>query len=72
MKAIDFTIEEDDLKCLYLACKFNNSFSQFVKECKEGYTLYYKRNSENISKYGNPKTFSQWVNGQTIALTYVL
>lgn len=69
MGNIDFTIDEDDLKCLYLACKPKKTFNEFVKDCKQGYTNYHKRNLDDLQRYGNPKTFSQWVNGQVIYLT---
>jgi hypothetical protein len=69
MENIDFTIDEDDLKCLYIACKPIESFNEFVKDCKEGYAYYHKRNLDDLQKYGQPKTFSQWINGQIIYLT---
>ena len=69
MEAINFTIDNNDLKCLFIACDFKKSFSEFVKECEQGYRLYHKRNLDNLQKYGQPKTYSQWINGQTIALT---
>ena len=68
MENMDFTIEKDDLKCLYIACKLTLSFDAFVKECEQNYIEYHKRNLDNLEKYGQPKTYSQWVNGQTIAL----
>lgn len=69
MEAINFTIDNNDLKCLFIACNSKNTFSEFVKECEQGYRLYHKRNLDNLQKYGQPKTYSQWINGQTIALT---
>jgi hypothetical protein len=69
MEAINFTIDNNDLKCLFIACDFKKSFSEFVKECEQGYRLYHKRNLDNLQKYGQPKTYSQWINGQTISLT---
>jgi hypothetical protein len=72
MKNIDFTIDIEDLKCLFIVCTkaFKNvPFDSFVNNCKISYCLYHKRNTENLEKYGSPKTFSQWVNGQIIALT---
>ena len=69
MKNIDFTIERNDLKCLFLHASNRCTFEKFVSEAKQSYSEYHKRNSENLEKYGSPKTFSQWVNGQIIALT---
>lgn len=70
MNTIDFTIDQDDLKCLFLACRdAYKSFAEFVEYSKKGYTEYHKRNSDNTEKYGNPKTYTQWINGQIIALT---
>jgi hypothetical protein len=70
MKNIDFTIDQEDLKCLFIACiNAYKSFDEFVEDSKKSYTEYHKRNLDNLAKYGNPKTFSQWVNGQIIALT---
>lgn len=69
MKNIDFTIDIDDLKCLFVACNAKGSFVKFITETEQSYSEYYIRNLGNPEKYGNPKTFSQWVNGQIIALT---
>lgn len=69
MGNIDLTIDQDDLKCLFIACKPKQSFGEFMKECEQGYLDYHKRNLENLQRYGQPKTYSQWVNGQIIYLT---
>jgi len=70
MGNIDFTIDQDDLKCLFIACRnAYKSFEEFIQDSKKGYTEYHKRNSDNVEKFGNPKTYSQWINGQIIALT---
>lgn len=69
METIDFIIDQDDLKCLFIACKLPVTFENFIKDCKSSYLEYYKRNSENLERYGAPKTYSQWINGQIIALT---
>ena len=69
MEAINFTIDNNDLKCLYIACKLTLSFDVFVKECEQNYLDYHKRNSDNLEKYGQPKTYSQWINSQTLSLT---
>lgn len=72
MKKLDFTIEEQDLRILFLktqSTKFSaDGFNDFINECKKAYSDYYNRNINNVSKYGLPKTYSQWVNGQIIAL----
>ena len=68
MENIDFTIDKKDLKCLYIACKPKENFNEFVKDCQEGYVDYHTRNLDNLQRYGNPKNFSQWVNGQIISL----
>lgn len=66
MKATtDFTIDQDDLKVLFLHTKiaYNGyTFERWCDEIKESYTRFIK---DKI----NPKTFSQWVNGQIIYLT---
>jgi hypothetical protein len=69
MSNIDFTIEEEDLKCLFIACRYNKSFKDFKKECESGYTSYYNRNNNDLQKYGEPKSYSNWINGQTLFLT---
>ena len=64
MKTLNFGIDQEDLKVLYIKVKsaYNNiPFNDFVGECKIVYKEYTK-NKEN------PKTYSQWVNGQIIAL----
>ena len=65
MKTIDFKIDQEDLKALFVLTRFaygNMTFNSWVEECKNSYASFVK-NKEN------PKTFSQWVNGQIIALT---
>lgn len=64
MKNIDFTVDKNDLKCLFIACKINGSFNSFIKECEQAYIEYHERNLNNMQKYGKPKTFSQWINAQ--------
>jgi hypothetical protein len=70
-----FEIDEQDLQILFL--KTNNitlsksGFEGFKQECHESYSNYFHRNLNNLEKYGQPKTFSQWVNGQIIALDYI-
>jgi len=68
MKNIDFTIDQDDLKALFISCKLKTNFDSFENECKQSYADYHKRNLNDPVKYGQPKTFSQWINGQIIAL----
>lgn len=72
MKNPEFTIEDQDLRILFLKTQ-NTKFSaqgyiNFIKECQEGYLDYFNRNMNNLEKYGIPKTYSQWVNGQIIYL----
>jgi hypothetical protein len=69
MNNINLTIDQDDLKCLFIACKLEVSFATFEKDCYNSYRDYYSRNINNVQVYGEPKTFSQWVNAQIIALT---
>jgi hypothetical protein len=72
MSKIDFTIDEQDLRILFLKTsitKFSkDGFENFIKECEFGYVEYYNRNMNNIERYGLPKTYSQWINGQIIYL----
>ena len=69
---IDFNIELQDLRILFLkteSTKFSKEgFKTFAKDCEKSYSEYYQRNINNLEKYGNPKTYSQWVNGQIISL----
>ena len=72
MKNLNFEIENDDLKILYLhTCDAYKlmSFDKWIIESKNAYKEYYNRNLNDLQKYGTPKTFSQWVNGQIISLT---
>lgn len=68
----DLNIELQDLRILFLKSECidfsKQGFESFVIECKKSYLEYYNRNINNINRYGNPKTYSQWVNGQIIAL----
>ncbi len=61
-----FRIDLEDLQTLYLYAKNsycpNLGFEDWKKECKEAYEKY-------LINRVNPKTFSQWVNFQIIALT---
>ena len=70
---IDFTIDQDDLKALYINASFedfgNITFKNWIKITEESYVNYFNRNLSDLQKYGTPKTFSRWVNGQIIALT---
>ena len=68
----DLKIEDQDLRILFLKTqntKFSSDgYKKFIKECEESYLDYFNRNTNNLEKYGTPKTYSQWVNGQIIAL----
>jgi len=62
---IDMKIESEDLKALFLAVRFSlkgQSLKNFCTDCEKSYKEYYK-------KRDNPKSYSQWINGQTIAMT---
>ena len=71
MKA-KFNIENQDLRILFLKTSTttfsSKGFDNFIKECEDAYLNYFNRNINNLEKYGKPKTYSQWVNGQIIAL----
>ena len=63
---MNLVINDDDLKALLLACGGlyrGYTFSQFKAETIEAYKSYFKSKT-------NPLTFSQWVNGQIIAMTH--
>ena len=65
MENTDFKIEENDLKALFVITKFcygQISFNTFKEEIKKDYLVFVKRQNSN-------KSFSEWVNGQIIALT---
>lgn len=65
MTQIDFTIDQNDLKILFLHTRHAYSsitFEKWVIEVKSAYSSF-------IREKENPKTFSAWVNGQIIALT---
>lgn len=68
---MNLTIDSDDIKILYLKCDFiqkSHNLEQFANYCKQSYKQYFDRNTHNIERYGHPKTFSQWINGQIIAI----
>lgn len=72
MENLKFTIDVQDLKVLYLHTRDaykGMSLDKWVIEVKDSYKDYHNRNLNNLQKYGTPKTFSQWVNGQIISLT---
>lgn len=69
---MNFKIDEEDLKVLFIHTGHaypNKTFKEFIEICKKAYIEYHARNCKNIEKYGVPKTFEQWINGQIIALT---
>jgi hypothetical protein len=66
---MNLQIDNNDLKILYIKTSFlYANFDEFKKECKKSYIEYFDRNTHNIEKYGQPKTFSQWINKQIIIL----
>ena len=44
------------------------SFDLWLKLMKSAHEDYCKRNNANLSKYGEPKTYHDWINGQILAL----
>ena len=67
-----YEIEIQYLKTLFLLTLHDFkgvTFEAFIVYCKKSYLDYYNRNNNNLEKFGNPKTFSQWINGQIISLT---
>lgn len=65
MKTVDFTIDKEDLKVLFVHTGFvyqKMNLEQFIKQVKKDYTSY-------LIDRENPKNFSQWVNGQIISLS---
>lgn len=71
---LDYTIAPLDLKVLFMHTRFaynkgKMTFEDWTKEVKEGYAEYHQRNTDKPEIYGEPKTFSQWVNAQIIMIT---
>lgn len=67
--ALDLRVGEDDLKTLFIHSRMaygNIGYIAWKKKCKEAYMSYF-----NDKKLFNvkQKTYSQWVNSQTVALT---
>jgi hypothetical protein len=72
MENLNFDIDKEDLKVLFIHVRDaykGISFEKFVIEAQNSYLDYFNRNMNNLQKYGTPKTFSKWVNGQIISLT---
>jgi hypothetical protein len=72
MENLNFDIDKEDLKVLFIHVSDAYKgiyFEKFVIEAQNSYLDYFNRNMNNLQKYGTPKTFSQWVNAQIIALT---
>tara|TARA_R110000796_G_scaffold239857_1_gene360668 strand:- start:2 stop:193 length:192 start_codon:yes stop_codon:yes gene_type:complete len=62
---IDYTIDQEDLQALFINTRFaygSMSFEEWTVECKEAYATF-------IGGRETPLTFSQWVNGQILAIT---
>lgn len=68
----EFNIDYQDLRILFLKTLTTTfsakGYDNFIKECEDYYLDYFNRNINNLEKYGSPKTYSQWINGQIIAL----
>jgi len=65
MKTIDFTIDEQDLEILFRHTRHaykGLSYGRWLVEIKKSYSVYFEEREKSM-------TFSQWVNGQIIALT---
>ena len=65
MKNLDLTIDQESLQTLFLHARNaykGYSFEHFCHEIESNYVRF-------ASKQENPKSYSQWVNGQIIALT---
>jgi hypothetical protein len=65
MTELNFSIEQDDLKALFVHTRVaygNMTFGQWVEEVKSAYSIFATGKSD-------VRTFSQWVNAQIIALT---
>lgn len=65
VNSVDFTIDQEDLKVLFIHTRHaykGYTFERWVEEVKESYASFIKGKE-------NPKSFSQWINGQIIALT---
>jgi hypothetical protein len=65
MEKVNFKIEQEDLKVLFLHTKHaygNMTFDEWVEDVKDAYKDFIKDKED-------PKTFSEWVNGQIIWLT---
>lgn len=62
---IDYTIDPDDILALQAVFKnatIPSEYKNFEAFCRGGYKEYRRRKDANL-------TYSQWINGQTIALT---
>ncbi len=65
-KQIDFTIDEMDLKTLFLHTRHCYKGYTFEKWCDEIKRVYAKYHTQRET----PKTFFEWVNGQILAIAY--
>ena len=66
---INFDIQQDDLKALFIACggcRRKQSFNMWVHNTEANYEEYFLKFTELKREV---KTFSEWVNGQTVAMT---
>ena len=66
MIEVNYSIDQDDLKAFYLLTKnaFGNmTFTEWCRSTRDAYLEYTKSDRETY------KSFSQWVNGQMVALT---
>ena len=69
MKTISFNVEQEDLKSLFIDCggyRRQQNFEMWVHNTYANYEEYFIRANELKRPI---KSFSQWVNGQTISHT---
>lgn len=70
MKTLDFTIDQDDLKALFICTRDSHkrgvTFQNWKNNCEANYEQYFER---QLQLDQTPKTFSQWINGQVVSLT---
>tara|TARA_R110000772_G_scaffold6250_5_gene21937 strand:- start:825 stop:1037 length:213 start_codon:yes stop_codon:yes gene_type:complete len=70
MATINFNIDQDDLKALFITTRDSHkkgvNLKNWTNNCEANYEMYFERQIQLNQK---PKTFTQWINGQTLALT---
>jgi hypothetical protein len=63
-------VTNEEVLYLHTRAAYNNcSFENWLKQTKNSYECYVKRNKADIAKFGNPMPYDEWIYKQILCLT---